>query len=372
MLTPAGPTKTSARHKLRGHQARAMSDETTVTAITNDRPDSCVDVNCQCPTMWSLAQQFCYLRLSNRKGEKSNRLINFFPARARRIAATYARLYLEQEEHGDPRKKGRYYWMALGAFASKTVACSLETLQLSTRAVGDTVRTGLGKGNFWLFNDIAAWHWYHNFDADSFDTCLEKRDVDTYVDKVKEQVHKMPWAGDALPKIKNLRCTPEVKEAFDKVKEFDGASSDVKRRDFQFKNLMALARHEQGNILQPLIYNDSDFAWWVQVQRGGADVGKWTWGHAVGVATSWMAPKLKVAFVAACDTDLPAFADVAPENTKLENYDSRMKWIGLVADKFHGLMIKDPRGMEAQLSTMASWVGTPDSVRYPDETAPAR
>lgn len=349
-----------------------MSDETTVTAITNDRPNSCVDVKCQCPTMWSLSQQFCYLRLSNRKSDKSNRLINFFPARARRIAATYARFYLEQEEHGDPRKKGRYYWMALGAFASKTVACSMETLQLSTRAAGDTVRSGLGKGNFWLFNDIAAWHWYHNFDAESFDTCLEKRDVDTYVDKVKAQLHKMPWADEALPKIKNLKYTKQVGDAFDYVKKFEATVSKERQRSYQFENLMALARHEQRNILQPLIYNGEDFKWWVQVQRGGADVGKWTWGHAVGIATSWMAPKLKVAFVAACDADLPEFEDVAPENTKLEDYDSRMTWITAVAEKFHGLMIRYPGKMEAELSTIAGWVGTQDGVRYPDETAPAR
>lgn len=86
-----------------------MTDSTTIEAMTNDQPDSCVEVNCNCQTLWSLAQQFCYLRLCNRQSpdKKSTRLIANLPARTRRIAATYAKLYLEQKEHGDPRGKGR-------------------------------------------------------------------------------------------------------------------------------------------------------------------------------------------------------------------------------------------------------------------------
>lgn len=346
-----------------------MTDLTTVEAITNDVPDSCVDVHCDCATVWSMAQQFCYMRLSNQKADGSHRLINYFPARARRIAATYARLYLEQEEHGDPRKKGRYYWMALGAFASKTVACSLETFQLSTRVVGDTARVGLGKGNFWLFQDIAAWHWYHSFSPGSFMQCLDQRDADTYVETVKAQVRKLPWSAEALAKIDNLRSKREVLQAFQQTKLFETLSNAEARRRAQFANLMRLAEHEQGNILQPLIYDDPDFAWWIQVQRGGEGAG--AWGRTVGIATSWAAPKLKIAFVSACDTDLPEFENVAPEGTKMEDLRSRMDWVQSVAQQFHNLMTTNPQTMDAELAMMAAWVGTPDSVRFPDES-PAR
>ena len=51
----------------------------------------------------------------------------------RLLAAIYARFYLEQEEGGDPAKKGRFYWMALGTFASKTVACSWSLCSRSSR-----------------------------------------------------------------------------------------------------------------------------------------------------------------------------------------------------------------------------------------------
>jgi len=35
-----------------------------------------------------------------------------------RPATTTAMMYAVDKKHGDPAKKGRFYWMALGAFAS--------------------------------------------------------------------------------------------------------------------------------------------------------------------------------------------------------------------------------------------------------------
>ena len=106
-----------------------MADPTTIETLTNTTPKSCVEGVCNCETMWSLAQQFCCLRLSDPVAGKDfkHKLIEDYAVRARRIAATYARFYLEQETSAgsDGSKKGRFYWMALGAFASKTVALSL-------------------------------------------------------------------------------------------------------------------------------------------------------------------------------------------------------------------------------------------------------
>jgi len=126
-----------------------VSDPTTVTATTNTTPQSCVSVQCDCNTMWSLVQQFSYLRLADETGDFKSKLVKDYAVRARRIAATYARFYLEQEKGCDSAKKGRFYWMALGAFASKTVACTLEAWQVRTQAtlVSKKTKEGLGKGN---------------------------------------------------------------------------------------------------------------------------------------------------------------------------------------------------------------------------------
>lgn len=102
--------------------------------MTDTTPNSRVDVARDRSTMWSIAQQFSYLRLGDETAPFKSKLVKDYAVRARRIAATYSRFYLEQEDGCEQAKKGRFYWAALAAFASKTVACTLETWQLSTRS----------------------------------------------------------------------------------------------------------------------------------------------------------------------------------------------------------------------------------------------
>lgn len=325
-----------------------MADATTVEAMTNDTPESCVKVTCDCNTMWSLAQQFSYLRLSTPTTPHKATLVNNYAIRARRISATYARFYLEQEEGGQADKKGRFYWMALGAFASKTVACTLEDWRVGTQAalLSKKTKEGLGKGNFWLFCDISGWHWYYSMYPGSFDSCLDSRNSDNFVSAVKTQTEKMPWHAEALPKIKNLAVSKEIKAGFAKVKKFEAETDDAKRREIQLAHLLDIADHEQGVILQPLIYDDPDFTYWLSFQRK-------TW-------VRWATPNLELVFSSACSTDKSDRKSVAPADIKLEDFKNRMKWIGSAADKFHKLMGKFPELMEAEIRTMASWVDKAD------------
>lgn len=325
-----------------------MADSTTVIAPTNTTPHSCVDVNCDCITLWSLAQQFSYLRLSDEIAPFKSKLLKNYAVRARRIAATYARFYLEQEDGGDQTKKGRFYWMALGAFASKTVACTLEDPRLRyTPVMLKTTKDGLGKGNFWLFCDISGWHWYYCKHPSTFDMCLGARNSDHYTTAVKAQVKKLPWSPEALAKIKNLAVSAEIKAGFAKVKEFERTSNGVKRREVQLDHLLAIADHEQGVILQPLIYEDKDFAYWIQLQRNA-----WV---------QWASPNLELVFHSACSTSDVALKSKAPKDTKLEELKSRMKWIGEAAADFHKLMGEKKSYMEAELTAMAGWVAMADS-----------
>ena len=326
-----------------------MSDPTTVTAPTNTTPNSCVDVHCDCNTMWSMAQQFSTLRLSTKTGDFKAALVKDYAVRARRIAATYARFYLEQEEGGDIKYKGRYYWTALGAFASKTVACTLETWQVRTQAVvmSKKTREGLGKGNFWLFCDISGWHWYHSKYASTFDGCLDSRSAANFVPAVKAQVAQLPWSAEALGKINQMRASTYVREGFAKVKEFEQTADKRRLPAIQLAHLLAIANHEQGVVLQPLIYEDADFAWWIKVQRSA-----WV---------NWASPNLELIFTNACQIDDAELKSVAPDGTKLEDFPSRMNWISQAANKFHALMQKKTSKMEGELSVIAGWVDKPDS-----------
>jgi hypothetical protein len=324
-----------------------VGDPTTTKAPTNTKPNSCVGIDCDCNTMWSMTQQYCYLRMCTDMGNMKAQLVRDYAIRARRISGTYARFYLEQEDGSDAAKKGRFYWMALGAFASKTVACTLETWQVKTQAtvLSSETKEGLGKGNFWLFCDIAGWHHYYCKYNNTFDMCLDNRNTNSLITPIKAQTRAMPWSGEALPKIKNLVVSKEIKKGFALVKEFESSGKDEQPR-IQLNHLLAIADHEQGVILQPLIYDDPDFSYWIKVQRSA-----WV---------SWAAPGLELVFNSACSTNKSELKSVAPNDTKLEEFKSRMTWIKDAAMKFDGLMQSDKAYMEGQIGVMAGWAEMPD------------
>jgi hypothetical protein len=314
-----------------------------IEAKTNEKGQSCVDAACGCGTMWSLAQQFSVERLSGRTGEFKGKLIQDFEVRAKRIAATYARFYLEMESGGDLTKKGRFYWMALGAFASKTVAC---TLALTRVKMLPWVTDGLGKGNFWLFCDISGWHWYYANHSRSFDACKESRSALTYDEKVKKLVQKLPWHAESLPVIKQLGISAHIRNGFAKVREFEATSDRRRASKIQYEHLIAIANHEQGEVLQPLIYDNRVFSGSVAAQRAPV--------------LNWFSPDVELVFSHACQTEEKTLKSVPPEGTKIEDFTSRMAWITKAADQFHLLMQENRAFMEGELRTMAGWVDMPD------------
>jgi hypothetical protein len=333
-----------------------MADASKKEAMTNTTPKSCVEVNCDCNTMWSLAQQFSTTRLSVKTGENEGELIEDYAVRARRIAATYARFYLELEDGCDEKKLGRYYWMALGAFASKTVACAFDSLQIKMMTpISHTVHEGLGKGNFWLFCDISGWHWYHSNYPSSFFTCIHQRHANNYTIAVKRQMEFLPWKKKSLPIIKYFSPSKEIKDGFALVTEIEKSTDLETIQDLQLEHLLTIANHEQGVILQPLIYDDIAFATWVQRQRA------W-YAH-------WASPALELVFTHECSTKHLNVKSVAPNDIELERFLSRMAWIKSAASQFHGLMIMRKGFMHSALGIMAGWVDLSDTV-IPQSGAP--
>jgi hypothetical protein len=322
-----------------------MGASDKVQSQTNMTENSKKELKCDCNLMWSMIQEMSTKRLCKLHGRNEGSIIPVYSDRARRIAATYARFYLEKEDYGDPAKKGRFYWMALGAFASKTVACSLDDIRVVTI---DTVFKGLAKGNLWLFYDISGWHWYYTRFGTSFDLCISQRDASAYITAVKEQVTNYPWKDEALSKINNMRTFDKIQAGFALVKQIEEESDRVERRKLQWDHLIKIAEHEQYVILQPLIYADKDFSDWVAVQR-------WRLVNLVS-------PELRLAFTSACDSKQPLKKSVAPKGTILEDYKSRMDWITQAADRFHQLMGQERAYMEQELSTMAGWVHMDESL----------
>ncbi|NUU01345.1 DUF2515 family protein [Herbaspirillum robiniae] len=328
-----------------------MGASDKVQSQTNSDEKSCKDVHCDCNLMWSMVQQMSTKRLCKLHGRNEGSIIPVYSDRARRIAATYARFYLETEDHGDPSKKGRFYWMALGAFASKTVGCSLDDLRVP---IVDPVFKGLAKGNLWLFYDISGWHWYYTRFNDSFDECVHCRDASAYIKPVKEQVANYPWKDEALSKIKNMSQCGFIVEGFKIVKQIEATRPGSIQEDQKFAHLLAIANHEQKVILQPLIYEDGWFSSFVKMQR-------WP-------VVNLVSPELRLAFTSACDTKVAQKKSIAPDSTKLEDFDSRMDWITAAAKRFHFLMQTETAYMEGELRAMAGWVNqdqSEDIPRYP-------
>lgn len=346
-------------------------------AKTNTTINSCTPKACTCEELWSVSQQFCLERMSEKVSNNTYNFVDSYSVRARRIAGTYARFYLETEKNGDPRKKGRFYWMALGAFASKTVACTLEhwTLTVTKHGIAVTASDWFGQGNFWLFQDIAGWHhYYSSYGSKVFFNCISKRHSNNLVPQIKTAINKADWAAKSLPKINYLKTNEHIQAGFAEVRKFEELPSSDKvksqRAQAQYQNVLIIAQHEQGKVLQPLIYEQ--------------------WRHKREInameLAGGLAPEVKLFFSNTCNvpqvTVYPTYRYPGshPENKDdpkydkyvskpesdilLYSYKSRMKWIKKAAEKFHGLMQTEESYMLSQLQTMAGWYHKPDKF-YP-------
>lgn len=350
-------------------------------AKTNIKENSCKTLQCDCLTYWELHQQEAIKRVSNLIDEKKNRykLEPGYEARARRIASVYAKMYLEQENHSNKQLRGRYYWMGLGAFASKTVAAVFKhgltawgykwiplISPISTPLVRDPVHS-FAKGNLWLFMDIAPWHYAWSMSSSSFNLCRTQRNVSKFT-HIKEVVMNVPWS-QCLPIIKQLQSTPEITEAFGQLPEIEknftrkGKTRKINFEDSKkvlMKHLLAIAVQEQRNILQELVWKD----WKVQVQATLQSYSKLpdstlvlSSDYGVDAVKPDKNGKYKGRHAGVINK-LPesVYSEPLPQ-TKVQDYDSRMEWIQKAAEKYHSLMLSDTGRvfLEKELSIIAGW-----------------
>ena len=366
------------------------------TAQTNQTPKSCTSQTCNCKTFWSLLQQTAYVKLSNSMKQNQYHLEPWYEQRARRIAAIYARIYLEMDKElgGKPLLKGRFYWMGLGAFASKTVAAifgsqltalgnKLDDLPIIDRYLGEAPKSIhiFAKGNLWLFMDVAPWHWAWALSPDTFSECKSTRN-NALVEPVERALKALPWASTVLPTIERFKLTEEIDKAFALLKDIEQLkpfSKDALKK--QLEHLKLIAIQEQKNILQKICWNHPWMKEGAKIQR------------------STGTPKTFIRFHSSYDEELPPPRPIttssahsrrpslltelekierqrqsdkfkfkliedpysyAPANMSAEKYDSRMVWIFAVAAKYHRLMSTGHGRyyIERHLYTIATWVNS--------------
>lgn len=318
----------------------------------NPRTCSINDLNPGCTELWSLGQQVAVRRLCIKTRIEYTQparyeLIADFGARAARIAGNYARIYLELEKNGKPELKGRFYWTGLAAFASKQVMCALDyTSQTKMRTVPfmdlslDLSKQFLGMGNFWLFQDIFVWHWFYINFPQQFNECIEARDFNEYDDRFIAAFQKLPWVKIAIPKINALKITDHLRQGFELIKKTEATTTISDRRALQFQSLMAIARHEQIKILQPLIYEDFVFRRLLDSQSI--------------VEGNWGIPRRLAALSTACETNNSALDKVMTTGDLYDTKD-RMAFITEIANTYHEKMFSAAAYMTASITTIAGW-----------------
>ncbi|MDF3136958.1 DUF2515 family protein [Pseudomonas extremaustralis] len=317
---------------------------------TKNYPPHQIEITCN--HLWSLAQVQAIKRLSTYRreyhlfGTTKWMLEGDFSLRAARIAGIYASFYLEKEDGGNEKFKGRFYWMGLAAFASKQVMCGLDftTLAIAAMPIGkplvDIGKNGLGKGNFWLFQDIFCWHWFYSKYPHKFEECSGERNSENLDEKVKSILRKLPWASEALDAIDNFKVKPQVIDAFLMIKQAEETAPGRERQELQFKSLLAMANHEQLNILQTLIYENKVFQTVLDAQR-----------NAEGLP---FVPLRSAAFSTACDLKEPELREQMYEGD-LYNAQDRMRFILRTSNKYHQLMITRHEYMEKVITEVSEW-----------------
>lgn len=317
-------------------------------------PKSCSinDLNPGCVEMWTLGQQVAVRRLcvktrAEYKQPARYELLKDFSTRAARIAGNYARIYLEQEHHGQPEQKGRFYWTGLAAFASKQVMCALDyssntKMRYLPPAVPplEITKIFLGKGNFWLFQDIFVWHWFYINYPQQFNECIKTRNFTTYDPRFKQSFAQLPWIDDALPKINNLKVTDYLISGFKLISLIEKTPEGAQREDYKLQSLIKIANHEQLKILQPLIYEDKGFRALLYTQA-------LTEGH-MGV------PRRLASLSIECETGDPE-QDVIMTEGRLYDAEDRMVFIRNIAVRYHWRMRKNKVEMEQAITTIGTW-----------------
>lgn len=308
--------------------------------------------------------------------------------RARRIAAAYARVFLEDFHLGDTSKIGRFYWLGLGAFASKQVAATLNKWQVDWLLHWSELRKGLGRGNLWLFNDVLAWFYGYAAGADTFEKCANSRDSRHFVDQVATNftrqmdhatsIDKVPYEVDGETGAKKatlgyLKCTQIVKDGFKAVEDWEKAAGK-NRPEKAYQHLILIAQHEQGEVLQGLIYDDPGFHKWLDRQRGALaasddtaindSMNSMKHGQSDGSEISLapivraLVPSLQLILKSDYKSDDPEFRSDAPDRLDLADYQTRMGWITAAADKYHKLMKNKQKIMLDELRKIRNFSNT--------------
>ena len=160
----------------------------------------------------------------------------------------------------------------------------------------------------------------------------------------------------ALTKLREFSATPSISETYRYLIKEHGESDGAKRLSIQKSELVAVAKQEQINVLQPLIYNDPLLTQTMNTNH-----------RFSRITNGWISPKFKVIYSASPENTNPELEAVfdAPDSLisrftgaikSLPNQEDRMAFVAQIAEKFNKLMLVRQDYMEKELRKISAWV----------------
>ncbi|WP_293627992.1 hypothetical protein [Salinisphaera sp.] len=349
-----------------------------------------------CADLWSIEQVAAIEAQS-----ENNELLPQAIRRAKRTAGGYAALFLSDE---GTDKAGRFYWPGLAAFAAKQVVEGIEYANenidfwsLNFRSKAAFARAAaantfyyLLKGNFWVFIEVVPWMtYYKRHGRESFDCCVDQRDVATYNPEVKRQMHALPWApgknvslerslqsrvapivgpyrihdhAGALAEVDNCRATAPLKAGFAQMKRAENIDDplDDARLKALYRSAESFLNHEQRLRLQRLVYDHPEFRSaistndffrrWAPASLG-ARTPELIFNSEATLTDDIIRNELEPARLKPEDVS----ESMSLDDGSLYNEDERMAYVARILDRYHRLMTKKTDYMLDQLRAIARW-----------------
>ena len=163
-------------------------------------------------------------------------------------------------------------------------------------------------------------------------------------------------ASARLEKVAQFKVTDAIAETYGLLIAEYGTAGKKAKRDTQQSELQAIAKQEQLNVLQPLIYEDAKL---IKTMDLNHLISRYSGGflspaYAVvySAATKTNDPKLKTVF----DPSTGVVDYATGPKKSLPNPDDRMKYVADIAKDFNALMANDRAYMEGELQKIRGWL----------------
>ncbi len=160
-------------------------------------------------------------------------------------------------------------------------------------------------------------------------------------------------ATERLERLSNFRATTEIRDAYQQIiSEY----TDNDKSSWQKKEVRTIAKHEQLNFLQSLIYNDPKLVQTMDMNHliSRASLGSLspTYTLYFSAAPSNKNPDLQATF----DPPTGSWDWLTGRKASLPHPKDRMAYVDQIARKFERLMENKPLYMEGELQKIRGWL----------------